>query len=92
MASSVCFELPIVPQRLANLRNLLGTEAHLAGLSAGTTHGEDRERMALTGAFPTSGEMMDYALEQRAAEDARCRGDLGGEIVAFVGGLFLRPH
>ena len=52
MASSALFEIAIVFERLANQRNLLGTQAHLAGLSAGITDGEDPERMAFAaGAF-----------------------------------------
>ena len=46
------FEIAIVFERLPNLRNLVGTQAHLAGLSAGIAHCENPERMALTaGAF-----------------------------------------
>jgi hypothetical protein len=83
------FEIVIVPQCLTNLRNLLGTQAHLAGLSAGITHIEDPEPMALTvGAFKTSRGVTDRALEQRAAEDPVCGGELGGEFVPFADGLF----
>src|SRR4029077_10464480 len=59
------FELAIVFDGLANLWNLAGTQAHLAGLSAGITHVEDPERMALTtGAFQAPRRMTDCALEQ----------------------------
>jgi hypothetical protein len=78
----------ILLQRLANLRDLLGTEAHLAGLSAGITHSEDPKGMTLTaGAFLTSGGVMDHAVEQRAAEDAGRRGELGGEFAPFADAL-----
>ncbi len=69
------------------MRNLLGTQAHLAGLSAGITHIEDPEPMAITaGAFKTSRRVMDRALEQRAAEDPGCGGELGGEFVPLADG------
>jgi hypothetical protein len=39
-------------ERFTNLRNLLGTQTHWACFSAGITHRENPERMALpTGAF-----------------------------------------
>jgi hypothetical protein len=59
------FELAIVFEGLANLRNLLGTQAYLAVFSAGIPDGENPERMALAaGAFQASGGVTDSALEE----------------------------
>ena len=71
MASSVCLKSRYSSIAFLNQRNLLGAQAHLAGLSAGIAHCENRKRMALpAGALLTSRGMMDGALEERAAEDA----------------------
>ena len=65
MASRALLEIAIVFERLANLRNLVGTQADLAVLSAGITHRENPERMALAaGALGASRGVMDGALEQ----------------------------
>ena len=52
-----------------------------------------REKLAAqvalaTGAFQTSRGVMHGALEQRAAQDCDGRGELGGQLLAFVHGLF----
>ena len=71
----------------------LGTQAHLAGLSAGITHVEDPERMALTtGAFQTPRGVTDGALEQRAAQDLTGGGELGRELISFADGLLSCHH
>ena len=84
------FEIAIVFERPTNL---LGTQAHLAGLSAGVAHPEDPEGMALTtGAFQTSRGVMDDSLEQRATKDPSGRGEFGCESVAFASGLLSCHH
>jgi len=74
--------------RLTNLRNLLGTQAHLARFSAGITNRKNPKRMSLaTSAFLTSRGVMDSALEQRATEYANRRGELGYKFFPFADGL-----
>jgi hypothetical protein len=87
-ALQTLLDVAIVLERLTNLRNLIGPQADLAILSAGITHGEDPERMALAaGALGTTRGVMDGALEQRSAEDVRGGGKLGGELLSFADGL-----
>ena len=75
--------------RRTNLRNLLGTEAHLAVFSTGITNRKNPKRMPLaTSAFLTSRGVMNRALEQRATEDANRWGKLGCQFFPFADGLF----
>src|ERR1700720_835316 len=58
-------EIAIVLDRLANARDLLGPQAHLAGLSTGITHRENPEWMAVAaGALRTARRVMEGPLEQ----------------------------
>ena len=79
------FEITILFERLANLRNLLGTQTDLAGFPAGVTHCQDRKRMTLAAcALQTSRGVMERALQQRTAENSACGGEPGCEFIPFA--------
>src|SRR5262249_5721478 len=82
------FANAITFQRLPNLRNLLGPQAHLAGFSARIAYVKNPKRMALaTSAFLTTGGGTNGALKQRATEDTNRREKLGWQFFSFADGL-----
>ena len=88
MASKPRFEIAIVFQRLTNLRNLVGSQAHLAGFSTRIAHRKYPERMALAaGTFQAPRGVTDGALEKGAAKDPCWGRELGRKFIAFADGL-----
>ena len=71
----------------------LGAEAQLARFSAGVTHIENPEGMALTArTFGTTAGVMEGALEERAAQHLAQVGDASHEFVAGIEGAAACHH
>jgi hypothetical protein len=81
----------IIRQTALHLRDLLFTEADLAGAWPGIADGEDRNGVTFAAvALGATGAVADDALEQGSAENVGGAGEMGSKAVAFAGkfGLF----
>jgi hypothetical protein len=89
LQSVLHFAIPI--QGLADLGDLLGTQADLAGFAARITDIENPEGMAFAaGALGATGGVMNGALEEGAAEDLAEVREPGGEAVSSADGPVAR--
>jgi hypothetical protein len=76
----------IIRQTTLHLRDLLFTEADLAGAWPGIADGEDRNWVTFAAvALGATGAVADDALEQGAAENVAGVGEMGSKAVAFAG-------